>query len=266
MKVRLGLWLLLLSGCAHRGGGPAVSDPAAVVARARAAAMPFALQARYAVDIHQGNREISTRGGLVLDRGARFRVEVFGPLGTPALVLASDGTALHVWNQSNSTFYRGDQAKAALETLTGGGVGLADLGRILTGRVPLPGAPVLSASADGDAVALSLDAGGGAVLDARIDPKSGLLSRLSVQRAGEPAQVAVDYGRSVRVGGERLPATLTLAVAALDLEVELRFESWDQLGQIPDVFSLAPPPGSVEKDLLESLKEAAERQGVHPPP
>ena len=265
------LVLALLAGCAHHTGTGGPIDPASVVAQARVSTLPFALQGRYSVRIQRGTLDVSTRGGLVLDRvtpdqGARFRVEVFGPLGTPAFLVASDGTALNVWNQSNATFYRGLDAAAVLQKLTGGAVTLADISRILTGRVPLPNAPLRSSTVDGDAVVLTLDAGQGALVTARVDPRSGLATSLSLQRAEGPPLLSVTYGRPMKVGGERLPSALTLTVVPLDLVATVSFESWDELGQIPEVFALQAPTGAVDKDLVEALTELAAQEGARPPP
>jgi hypothetical protein len=61
----------------------------------------------------------------------------------------------------------------------------------------------------------------------------------------------------MKVGREQLPEELVLTVPTLGWTVELEFDVWDELGVIPNVFTLAPPPGVVEKDLVGAITELA---------
>ena len=69
-------------------------------------------------------------------------------------------------------------------------------------------------------------------------------------------------GRAVKVGRSQLPGSFTLDVPALDLGVTITVDSWDELGQIPDVFTLTPPAGAAQKDLLQALQEEAVKRWV----
>lgn len=250
----------LLSGCAHRASGGA-ADPTEVLAAARAARQPFALRGAFSVTLRRGDTSVSTRGALVLHEPDQFRVEVMGPVGTPLVIVASDGRALNVWSAQNMTFYRGPNAPAALRELTGGALALADVVKVLTGQLPLPAAEVRSQAVDEAGVAVTLAAPEGAEVGAHLDPKTALLRDLSVSRAGQ-SLLTLSYGRAVKVGRSQLPGAFELDVPALDLGLSIRMESWDELGQIPDVFTLAPPPGAEQKDLVEALEEEAVKRGV----
>lgn len=257
------LILALLTGCAHHGA--ASSDPASVLTAARAAPQPFALRAAYAVSIRRGEGTVSTRGALIVRAPDQFRVEVNGPVGTPLLIVASDGHALNVYNAQNSTFYRGADAPAALAELTGGALALSDVVRVLTGQIPMPSAEVQSTGVDDRGVAVTLKAPGEALVNAHLSPKTATLADLAVVMGGV-SLVTLDYDKAVKVGRSRLPGGFDLSVPSLDLGVNIDIESWDELGQIPDVFTLKPPSGATEKDLIEALHEAAVKQGSRPQP
>lgn len=252
----------LLLGCAHRAPGANV-DPVAVVAQSRATPQPFALRGAFSVAIRRGDATVSTRGALVLHAPDQFRVEVMGPVGTPLIIVASDGRNLNVWSAQTGVFYRGADAPAALRELTGGALQLSDVVRVLTGQLPLPDAPVLGQSVDEQGVAVSLQGPEGATVGAHLDPKTAVLAELSVQREGEPL-VQLDYLKAVKVGRSRLPGGFSLDVPALDMSVFIKMESWDELGQIPEVFSLSAPANASTVDLVEALKEAALKRGEAP--
>ncbi len=250
----------LLFGCAHRSSGGA-ADPTEVLAAARAARQPFALRGAFSVTLRRGDTSVSTRGAMVLHEPDQFRVEVMGPVGTPLVIVASDGRALNVYSAQNMTLYQGSNAPAALRELTGGALTLADVVRVLTGHLPLPGAEVRSQSVDEAGVMVTLAGPEGAEVSAHLNPKTALMNDLSVSRAGE-SMLKLSYGRAVKVGRSQLPGSFTLDVPALDLGVTITVDSWDELGQIPDVFTLTPPAGAEQKDLLQALQEEAVKRGV----
>jgi hypothetical protein len=153
-----------------------------------------------------------------------------------------------------------------LNELTGGAVALSDVVRVLTASLPMPKAPVTASKLEEDTLEVLLDGAQGVQVAARVDARDALLEELSVVR-GEEALVHLDYGAAKKVGRDWMPGELSLDVPALGLRVDVDFESWDELGQVPEVFDLEPPPGSTEKDLVEALKEAALKEpGARPPP
>lgn len=255
--------LLWLGACAKRGPESA-ADPAELLAEARSRKLPFALRGAFSVTIHRGEAELSTRGGLVLHAPDRFRVEVLGPVGTPALIVASDGGVIDVWNAQDQVFYRGPDADAVLAELSGGAVTLSDVVRVLTATLPLPEAPVRSATVEDRHLALTLDAPEQTTLVARVDGRSGLLEEARVEREGATL-LSASYPSARKIGRTELPWEMSLSVPAIQLRVDIQMQSWDELGQVPEVFSLTPPAGAQVKDLVTSLREAAEKAGRPPP-
>lgn len=247
--------ILGLSACGKRAPS-AAADPAEVLARARERSLPFALRGAFSVTIHRGDAELSTRGGLVLHAPDRFRVEVLGAVGTPALIVASDGEAIDVWSAQDQIFYSGPDASAVLAELSGGAVRLDDVVRVLTATLPLPDAPVASATLDGRDADLVIDAAPGVQLWAQVDGRSGLLSSMRVVRDAA-SLIEASYPSTKRIGRTELPWELSLEVPSLQLRVDIDMQSWDELGQVPEVFDLTAPEGATEKDLVTALKEAA---------
>jgi len=256
-------FLLSFAGCAKHDAG-AGADPAALLAEARARSLPFALRGSFSVTLRRGDAEVSTRGGMVLHAPDQFRVEINGPVGTPAVIVASDGTAINVWDATKQVYYSGQNAASVLGELTGGAVSLSDVVRVLTATLPLPDASISTSSVDGRDLSLVMTGEQEVSVAATVDGRTSLLRALDVRRA-EQTLIHLDYGRGKRVGKMILPWALKLDAPSLDLGLEIEMESWDELGQVPQVFDLRPPKGATEKDLVESLKESAEK-ARHPQP
>lgn len=226
------------------------------------------MQGRFTVRLAGPGLAGTTKGALVLAQPDRFRVEIHSPVGPPMMLLASDGRALHAWLSRDNRFYRGDDAARVLAQLSGGAVGLADVNRLLTGGLPLASAEPRELRQDEDGrVRLRLEGPEGSRVQASLDGGSGLVRDLQVY--GPTVALApglelpvplmdlqiLEVDRRFR---QQLPALLKIRLPTLKTEVELEFLSWDELGQIPEVFSLQPPPGAQERDLVESLRRLAE--------
>ena len=148
-------------------------------------------------------------------------------------------------------------------------MGLADVVAVLTGTLPMAGAEVTS---------LAEREGGGALVGLSVAPlpsgvevhvragidNDGVVRTVSVDRnmPGEAPVLVLEVVTldTARVGRSRLPEELQVRLPTLGWTVDLEFSAWDELGQIPDVFSLVPPPGSNEMDLVTTLRDLAERR------
>lgn len=263
MRRLLLTFTLLLAGCAKHDAGSG-ADPATLLAEARARSLPYALRGSFSVTLRRGDAEVSTRGGMVLHAPDQFRVEINGPVGTPAVIVASDGTAINVWDATKQVYYSGPDAASVLGELTGGAVSLSDVVRVLTATLPLPEATVASSSVEGHDLSLVMTGAQEVSVAAMVDGRTSLLRTLDVRRAQDPL-VHLSYGRGKRVGKMTLPWEFSLDAPSLDLGLDIEMESWDELGQVPQVFNLTAPKGATEKDLVESLKESAEK-ARHPQP
>lgn len=268
------LGLMLVAGVACHGKRQirmAQDDPDALVAQLRARPLPYALQARFHVRVSGPGLSGTTSAALILSRPDRLNVNVQTPLSTPLLYLATDGKVLNAYTQQDSTFYRGDNALSVLHELTGGAVSVGDLLLVLTGSLPLPEAKVLDVTVDGEAIAMTLEGPGGAHVRAWIDPRTELVRRLEIVRlaaAGDELETVVSMSitDAMHFQGGWLPEEMVLDLPTLGWRIDLSFHTWDELGVIPDVFLLQPPAGSVEKDLVTTLKALAAKQVERPAP
>ena len=108
---------------------------------------------------------------------------------------------------------------------------------------------------------------------ALVAPKKKLVRRVEIGRALSSDSpdivdlVAVfDVSDYMRIGGAQYPEEMTIDIPPVGWTLELTFHTWDELGQIPDVFDLQAPAGSKVADLEQTLRNAAEAQKLtHPP-
>lgn len=246
-------------------------DPTRFVDDLRGRRLPRALQAGFNVRLSGPGQSGSTTGALVIAAPDRVRINVQTPLSTPLLYLASDGRALHAWTQQTSTFFRGDDALAVLHELTGGAVGVADFVAVLTGRLPLTDGRLLAARAVDGGVQVVLEAPDGARVRAVVDPQKDLLTSLEVG-PGDPATAAdlrdvwvrFTWPDTMRFEGRHMPEELKVEIPSLGWTLDITFHTWDAPGAVPEVFTLAPPPGATEKDLVTALREMAAKRRATP--
>ena len=269
MRLLLLLPMVLLGAACAKPAGlrRADDDPARFVDDLRGRSLPRVLQAGFNVRLSGPSQSGSTTGALVIAAPDRVRINVQTPLSTPLLYLASDGRALHAWTQQSATFFRGDDALAVLHELTGGAVGVADFVAVLTGRLPLTDGRLLAASAVEGGVEVVLEAPDGARVRAVVDPQKDLLTRLEVGPGdpSTPAGLAAVWVRftwpdTMRFEGRHMPEELKVEIPSLGWTLDITFHTWDAPGSVPEVFTLAPPPGATEADLVGALREMAAKQ------
>lgn len=269
----LGLLALSLAACSPKKPAlplptPGLSDPEAVLAAFRDAPSLGTLRARARLRVKSPDRNVSTPASLVLSGPDRLRVDILTPLGTPFAILATDGAALHAWLQRGSTFLRGDDAIAVLGAATGDLLGTEDLLDVLTGRLPLDDAQVNAAepTALGDVrLVLSKTSAPEHRLVAVLDPTTHLVRSLRVHEALDtapdelgPERLAVTYPGALQTeGGVWRPDAVVVELPDLGWTVTLDITGWEVLPEAPDVFTLSPPPGAQEQDLLTVLGELA---------
>lgn len=259
-----------LAGC-RKGPGPKAAakiDADQVLARMRDRPMPAGFQAKYKIRISGPGTGGSTRGAMLVQDPDHLRLEVLTPLRTPLLTVASDGTALHAWSQQRATFYRGDAAGAVLAELTSGAVTIADVVTLLTGGLPLAGAPVLEAQGSEGGIAYLLEGPDDTRVRALVAPRRGFVRQLDVARATAPggaelgpSMLRVTVDEVVRTGKYLVPKELVIELPTVGWTVALSFTSWEALDEVPPVFSLPVPRGANTEDLVETLREVAEAQG-----
>lgn len=260
----------LLTACGPKRVSKA--EAARVVDELRSRPLPRAMQARFQIKVGSNGQSGSTSGAIVTHMPDQFRLEILTPLGTPMISVASNGTAIHAWSQQRATFYRGDDALEVLGGLTGGAVGMPDVLQLLTGGLPLPDAPVLTTEAREEGVLVVLGAPGDVRVRALVAPKRQLVRRVEIGRAPSSSSAEIeemyavfDISDHMRIDGALYPEELTIELPPVGWTLELTFHTWDELGQIPDVFDLQAPPNAKTADLEDTLRKAAEQQDLAQP-
>ena len=262
----LALLLAVLATACHKKVVRAIAeDSRSVVEDFRHRPVPFALQARFSFSLQGPQLSGASTGVLVLHAPDRFRLEILTPLSTPLMVIASDGQHLNAYRHDEQVFYRGDDAPAVLSSMLAGQVGVSDILALITGGLPLPDAPIVEATDQGDHTVRAVLQGPEDVqVVAILAPRRGILSELGVVRQSEPV-VVVHYGDDVRLRRVHLPEEVTIEMPALGWTLSLAVQSWDELGVIPDAFTLAPPKGAEERDLVQTLTDLRQ-QAARPSP
>lgn len=249
----------LLGGCARQAPGAAGERTAeAIVASARARAVPDPLQGRFSIRLRSRRLDVagSTGGAVVLDPPGRGHLAIFGPLGGPWYTLTTDGDAVSVVATREQRHYVEDDADALVRALVPGLRDVDELFGLLVGRVPLDderlqGLRVLD---DGRVMAL-LDAGDGVRVSVVLRPEDGTPASLVAQRGNERL-LAATFGNFQPDAGALLPTDVAVEVPSLDLRVDLAYRSWRSPDAAPDVFGLAAPPGFVTEPLAPLLRAA----------
>jgi len=262
---------LLVAGCSPKRRIRMATDaPDDLVSELRKRSIPYALKALFNVRVSGPELQGTTSAGMVLARPDRFNINVQTPLRTPLLYLASDGRVMHAYTHQDTTFYEGNDALSVIGELSGGAAGVPDILLMLTGSLPLAEAQVRSVGVEDDLIRVELVGPRQSEVLAWVDPKTDLYRRVEVRSMrdgalGDPWVVA-EITDAMHFQGGWLPEELRVELPTVGWTVELSFHTWDELGVVPDVFVLEPPPGSTREDLVGTLRQMAEQQGVRPRP
>ena len=245
-------WALL--ACVHKASvepSPRADELDAILARATSRVLPApGLKATFHIDVRFEDDGGSTIGALVMHPPDDLRVEIQTPFHTPLLIAATDGKAIHAYLAKGNVFLRGDDAVAALAAFAGGAIGPDDLIDLLAGIPPLDAATLVSKESIPGGVRAKYDGPAGTAIRIDVDADTAALRSFEVDRSDSQIFVAT-YGEPLK--GTPYPRSLKVKSPVLGLSFD--FQHWEELGAVPDVFSLEPPPNSVERDLLEALEE-----------
>ena len=262
--------LAMMPGCGPKRVPKA--DAVHVVDELRSRSLPRSMQARFQIRLGGGGQSGSTSGAIITHMPDQFRLEILTPLGTPMISVASDGQSIHAWSQQRATFYRGEDAFQVLGELTGGAVDMSDVLQLLTGGLPLQDAPVLSTEATEEGVVFVLGAPHEVRIRALVEPRKKLVRRVEIGKASKAGGAEIgemfavfDIADHMRVNGDLYPEEMSIEIPPVGWTLLLTFHTWDELGKIPDVFELQPPPGSSEADLEQTLRDAAARNALGAP-
>lgn len=208
-------------------------------------------------------------GGLVVDRPGRAYFVILSPVGGPVFTLTSDGAGVAMMNTRDREWVVSEDAALALGSATGDQLVLDDLVALLLGLVPADPKQVRARTETADGVQLVIEAPGGVLLEALIDPILATPRSIRVTDAASKELVLATYEPFQQVGDAWLPSGLVLFVPSVELTIELRYRSWKELDAPPDVFKLEAPPGYAVLSMAEYAEKMAEaarqRAGESPP-
>jgi hypothetical protein len=235
---------------------PSADELDGILARGTTRVLPAAgLKATFHIDVRFEKDGGSTIGAFVLHPPDDLRVEIQTPFHTPMLLAATDGTAIHAYVSKGNVFLRGDDAVQALEAFVGGAVRPDDFLDLLAGIPPLDAATLVFQEPIPGGVRAKYDGPAGTTIRIDVDADTAALRTFEVHR-GDAQMFLASYGEPLKGG----PYPSSLHVRSPSLGLRLDFRSWEELGSVPNVFSLERPPNSVERDLLEVLAEMSERE------
>jgi hypothetical protein len=222
-------------------------SPEALLAQALGQTPPAALVVPFGVQLTTPTDRVSASGTLLYAGPDRFRVELRGPIGGPALILVSDGAGLTAWQAGPNRVLTAADADARLGAATNGTVGLETLASVLIGRLPALGAPSASRVVEGGAV-YDWSTADGARAEAEVDGRTARPVRVEVVGPKGDAWLAASLvpGAAGALGPDALAVTLpTLGAAA-----EVDYGDW-AVAAPPDAAFHLQAPASAEIVPLE---------------
>jgi len=236
---------------------PLAESPVTVLDLARARAVPQTVRSRFHVRVESTPLDLSgsTGGGLVLDRPGRGRLDVFGPMGSTLLTLATDGEGFSMLVMREHRHVRAAAAEEAVREVTRGSAGLDDLLGILVGDLPFEAAEVeeVTIAADGRVVAL-LEGPSDTGVEVWLDRTTATPIRLVVRDAEDVEMLSAAYGAFVPTdAGDLLPEEVTLDLPALPLTATVRYRRWEVLETVDDGVFRPEVPEDFSTTPLERL-------------
>ncbi len=247
--------VLLFSGCPGRGptATPAL-DPLAALERARQESWVRPVLGTFSIRLELPDRKIGASGLLILAPPNRFRLELRGPVGGPALVVVSDGQMLDVWLASSNTVWHAAEAEPLLRGLTGELFGLDAVVSLLGGRLPASDAWVAGPTG------LTLTTPQGVIATVVLDQRGAHL--MGVEAKDREGGVLL---RADLVPGRDYPDRLALQIPTLGGGAELEFDAWEAYEPEDVVFRIATPPSPTVVDAGSLLLPGASPEGTDGP-
>ena len=262
------LFLALVLGCGDKKAPRTLADPVELAAQAWERRVPFALKAGYSVSIDAPRLGVSgtTRGGLVVHRPGKFRLEIYSPLGSPLVYAASDGKQVGIYVVTEQLWLGSDDAEGLLRSVTGGSAGIEDLVSLMIGRMPFSDAEILDRKVAEGLATYTFGGPEDTKANVALDVKTLTNHRIEAFDPDGALVLEADYEDYQKVGRSLLPEEVVINAESVQFKLELEFDSWDELGVIPDAFDVPAPKGSRQVDLDEMLEKArlARELGLQP--
>ncbi|MGC6513974.1 MAG: hypothetical protein ACON4N_05735, partial [Myxococcota bacterium] len=246
MKRLLLMAVLMMSACKKNRPLPVVvtSADVDVLSVLTARETPDVLQARFGIKLKSKVLGMAgtTTGGLVVEQptasdAGRVYFAILTPLGGPVFAITTDGTSLGILNAQDKVYVLGEGTQFIVGEEGTEQVDVDQLAALLLGRVAIQPERVTHRSRmDDDVLHVRATGPGGTLLSADLDVRSAAPRRLALLNDEGETQVQLDYGPFEVVDGMTLPSEVTLTVPSVELTVDLRYKSFKELDEAPDVF------------------------------
>lgn len=252
---------LVLAAC---GKNPepaeAAGSPLVVLERAWARPTPNPVRARLNLKLRSPTMDLRAGTGAVwiADRPGLGHLAILGPLGAPMATITSDGEALAVAVPRDARLLRAPMAEKVLREATGDLVGLDDLVGLVLGDVPFDAARIKSRKPlpDGQ-VQVVLLGPERTRLELVLDGATATpVSMDLADREGRQMLTAAFEPFDARDDGTFVPSRVELYLPLADLELDLRFKSFEALDEVPPVFGTDVPEGWTVEPLGAALLPA----------
>ena len=144
--------------------------------------------------------------------------------------------------------------------MTGGAAGVEDLIALMIGRLPFQDAELMDAHRDRKAMESTFTFAGpnGTRAVVVLDDRLLTNKRIDAYDKDDRLVLHAEYEDYMKSGRSRLPEEALIEVPLIEFTMELEFDGWDELGVIPDAFTLPDPGSTRQVDLDELIDKAVE--------
>lgn len=250
--------LLWLPACGKNSEpAEAAGSPLIVLERAWARPTPNPVRARLNLKLRSPTLDLRAGTGAVwiADRPGQGHLAILGPLGGPLATITSDGEALAVAIPRDGRLLEAPLAESVLRQTTGDLVGLDDLVGLMLGDIPFDTARIKSRRPLPDGTVQAVLQGPERTrLELVLDALTATPVSLDLtDREGRQLLTAAFEPFEERDDGTWVPTRVQLYVPHADLQLDIRYKSWELLDEVPPVFSTEAPEGWTTEPLGSTL-------------
>lgn len=199
------------------------------------------------------------QGALLLAPPDGARLELYPPIGPPAVIAATDGVTFQAWVPSRGLWLDVPTADPDLQALLRGLVSVEDVVRVLTGRVPELADRMPAPSLDADRVALTWSEPSMGSLTVGIDGVTGLVGSLLALDPDGARLLAATVEGALDLEGFALPHEVVLELPDPAPRLDVEFQKWERYTVPDSALTLTAPEGVEPFDWRSVVRNAAER-------
>jgi hypothetical protein len=262
MKAWAFLLLPALVGCPRSAPVPVAADwdPDSLVEAARNREVPPVVRAGFRMKIDGVDTVIpgGLEGVLILGPDGAFYTEIASTFGPRVMTCASDGQSLALLIPRERLWAGETNGEDRIREASGGLAGLAELGALLVGQLPVLDAPVVFVSRTESGLSYGVEGPSGTSVELEIDARSQMVTQVVFRDADDEVWVRLDHTPGEIAGTAAFPSQSILEVASTGMTMTLTYNDWQVLESSPVSFAL-PAPEGIEVVALEDLPARLEK-------